>query len=185
MKRFRFVALCLALCLGLCACDGDREASQSPTSDQAGNTPTQEVTATAEPTPEPKTEYGVGERAELKDVAVTLTEVEESTGAQFFAPEEGKVFLLCHFDIDNGSDKDLAVSSMLSFDAYVDDYTVSQSLGAVMASDAGQLDGTVAAGKKMAGVIGYEVAADWSEVEITFTPDVWSGKGLTFIAQHQ
>ena len=45
-----------------------------------------------------------------------------------------------------------------------------------------QLDGTVAAGKKFSGVVGYEVPTDWQELEINFTPDVWSGKDITFIA---
>ena len=45
-----------------------------------------------------------------------------------------------------------------------------------------QLDGTVAAGKKFNGVIGYEVPADWKELEVRFTPDFWSGKEIIFVA---
>lgn len=180
MKKYGLILMSLALCFSLCACDGSSGTPQSATPEQSRGVSTPEVEATAAA----ETGYGVGERAELKDVAVTLTQVEESEGTQFFAPEEGKKYLLCYFDIENNSDEDLAVSSMLSFEAYVDDYAVSQSLGAVMAADAGQLDGTVAAGKKMAGAIGYEVAADWAEVEITFTPDVWTGKGITFTARN-
>lgn len=177
-KRILSFGLCLALCLGLCACAGNGEMPQ-------GGTPSsQEPVQTAEPTPEAKEGYAIGEQAEVKGVTVTLTQVEESTGSQFFEPEDGKVFLLCHFDIANGTEEDLAVSSMLSFSAYVDDYAASISLGALAASSESQLDGSVAAGKKLAGVVGYEVDKDWSKLEITFKPSVWSGKGLTFIAEH-
>ena len=97
-------------------------------------------------------------------------------------PTSGNVFLLCEFEIENASNKEINISSMLCFDAYVDDYSTSLSLTAEMASDKGQLDGTVAAGKKMNGVIGYEVAEDWEEIEIHFTPDFWSGKEFIFVA---
>lgn len=40
----------------------------------------------------------------------------------------------------------------------------------------------IAAGKKMTGIVGYEVPKDWKEIEIRFTPDFWSGNEITFIA---
>ena len=129
-----------------------------------------------------KTTFGVGEEASLNDIIVTLVDISESTGANYMEPTSGNVFLLCEFEIENASNKEINISSMLCFDAYVDDYSTSLSLTAEMASDKGQLDGTVAAGKKMNGVIGYEVAEDWEEIEIHFTPDFWSGKEFIFVA---
>ena len=68
-------------------------------------------------------------------------------------------------------------------DASADDYACTFSLSALMEKDSkNQLDGTVAPGKKFSGVVGYEVPTDWQELEINFTPDVWSGKDITFIA---
>lgn len=92
--------------------------------------------------------------------------------------------MLCEFNIANNSKEELSVSSVLSFDAYCDDYACSYSLTAQMASDKSQLDGTVAAGKKMSGVIGYEVPTDWKELEVHFSPSVWSGKDMVFLATH-
>ena len=74
------------------------------------------------------------------------------------------------------------MSSIVCFDAYVDDYATSMSLTAQLASDKGQLDGTVAAGKKMSGVIGFEVPEDWAEIEVRFTPDFWKSKNFIFVA---
>lgn len=149
--------------------------------------PTQKVETTPtqteqEPEAESKSAFYVGETAELKGVNVTLVDVTESTGSRYNVPTDGNVFVLCEFEIANNSDEDIVVSSMMSFEAYCDDYTCTYSLGALMEKDnKNQLDGTVAAGKKFNGVIGYEVPVDWQELEIIFTPNFWSGKGITFI----
>lgn len=137
------------------------------------------------PEAEEKSTFGVGETAELKGVGVTLVGVTESTGSTYNTPTDGNVFVLCEFEIANQSDKEINVSSMMSFEAYCDDYTCTFSLGALMEKgNKNQLDGTVAAGKKFNGVVGYEVPADWQELEIIFTPDFWSGKDITFVASN-
>lgn len=134
-------------------------------------------------TPEAEvTTFKVGETASLKDVLVTLNGVTESEGSDFNMPSDGNVFLLCEFTIENNSSKDIAVSSIMSFEAYVDDFSINQSItGLLEKGDKNQLDGSVAAGKKMNGIIAYEAPKDWKEIEINFTPDFW-GKEMTFTA---
>ena len=129
-------------------------------------------------------EFAVGDVVSLKDIEVTFVSCTETNGKDYYAPNSGNVFLFCEFSIDNKSSKDIAVSSVMSFEAYVDDYATNMSITATVAADKGQLDGAVAAGKKMSGVIGYEVPADWKTLEIRFTPDFWSGSDITFIANH-
>lgn len=128
-----------------------------------------------------KNTFSVGEQVSLNDVVVTMNNVTESNGSQFNKPTDGNTFILCEFTIENNSEKDLAVSSLMCFEAYVDDYSTSMSLSALLESDKSQLDGTVAAGKKMNGTIGYEAPADWKKIEVRFTPDFWRGKDITFI----
>lgn len=126
--------------------------------------------------------FAVGEIAELRDVQVSLIGVTESAGSSFNTPNEGNVFVLCEFEITNNSKEEITVSSMLSFEAYCDDYTCSYSLSALLEKgNKNQLDGTVAAGKKFKGVIGYEVPENWGELEVHFAPDFW-GKDIIFIA---
>ncbi|MBQ8807887.1 MAG: DUF5067 domain-containing protein [Clostridia bacterium] len=130
-----------------------------------------------------KTEFYIGETAELKDVSVSFVEVTESNGSTYNKPTDGNVFVLCEFEIANNSNREISVSSMLSFEAYCDDYTCTYSLAALMEKgNKNQLDGTVGVGKKFKGVIGYEVSSDWKELEVRFTPDFWSGKDIVFIA---
>ena len=128
----------------------------------------------------PKT-FKVGEKVELNDVVVTLMSVKESTGSQFLSPSNGNTFVVCEFEIENNSKNELNISSLLCFKSYFDSYSTSMSLSATASvQNKSQLDGTVAPGKKMNGVIGYEVASDWKECEIHFTPDFWNGKQFVF-----
>lgn len=120
--------------------------------------------------------FGVGDHVVLDGVTVTLLGVSENSGRNYVSPDEGKVFVLCEFEIENNSSRDIASSTMLSFESYIDGYTTSLSLTAMMSSDEPQLDGTIAAGKKMKGVVGYEAPQDWSEIEIRFSPSFWGSE---------
>ena len=124
--------------------------------------------------------YSVGETADIDNIQTTLVSATESEGSEYNSPADGNVFVLLEFEIANNSDSDISVSSMMSFEAYCDDYSITQSLSGLLESDKGQLDGDVAAGKKMNGVIAYEVPADWTEIEVTFTPDFWFGDDIVF-----
>lgn len=129
--------------------------------------------------------FHVGELAELKGVTVALVNVTESEGSDFNKPSDGNVFVLCEFEIVNNSNEEITVSSMLSFDAYCDDYACSYSLSALLEKgNKNQLDATIAAGKKVNGVIGYEVPENWKDLEIHFTPNFWTGKEIVFVASN-
>lgn len=125
--------------------------------------------------------FSVGDTAEYKGVKVTLNSVTESNGSQFNKPTDGNVFLLVNFTIENNTDTDLAVSSLMSFDAYQDGYSTNLSITALLEKTGEQLDGTIAPGKKMQGSIGYEVPATYTEFEINYQSDVWSSKKFTFV----
>ena len=131
-------------------------------------------------TEEVKDIFEVGETAELNDVQVTLLSYKESKGSEYNKPSDGNVFLMAEFEIVNNSDSEMNVSSVMSFEAYADDYSLNYSFGALMDNEDRQMDGTIAAGKKMEGYIGYEVPKDWSTVEIHFTDDVWSNNKFKF-----
>ncbi len=173
MKKIISLILACLLVFGLCACGND-----DPTlvgSNNSGN-------GTSAGSDDNK-EFKLGDSVELGDVVVTFTDVTKSTGSQFNKPADGKVYVLCEFEIANNSKEDLAISSMLSFKGYCDDYACNYSIGALMEKgDKDQLDGTVTAGKKMKGVIGYEIPTDWKELEIHYTPDILSNDKIVFVA---
>lgn len=150
--------------------------SEEPSIAPGGNTP-QDASDSTTVAP---SNFGVRDRVVMNDIYVTLEAVTESTGTDFFQPSEGNVFIICEFTIENESDSELAVSSMMSFTAYADDYAAQLSLSGLSVSDKQQLDGSIAAGKKMNGVVAYEVPADWSEFEIHYVSNIYSTKEFVF-----
>ena len=170
MKRVLSLLL-VALLLGLSACT-----SSEPV--KVGNLSTENDNAE-----ESSTVFQVGETAMLKDVKATLAGVTQSDGSEYNKPGEGNVFVLCEFMIENNSDEELSISSLMCFSAYCDDYACDYSFSALLESEGkNQLDGSIAPGKKMDGVIGYEVPADWQELEIHFTPNFISSDEFVFVA---
>lgn len=130
-----------------------------------------------------KNEFGIGETAELNDIKVTLSDYKESEGSVINKPEDGNVFLLAQLNIENNTENDLAISSVLSFNAYADDYALDFSLSALIEKDGNQLDGTIPAGKKMKGWIGWEVPKDYQKVEIYFSANVWNDEDFVFVIE--
>lgn len=128
-----------------------------------------------------QTVFTVGDTVELNGVKTTLLSAEEYPGKQYMMPTDGNVFLVCQFEIENDSSAEINVSSMVSFNAYCDDYSVSLSITGEMLEDSWKsLDGTVVPGKKINGVIAYEIPQDWQKMEISYTPSFWSGHDVQF-----
>ena len=177
MKKVVSTLLLAALVVSLTACGGGEvKKVENPSSASAEAAAEKSESKTAK---EDKVVFKSGETAELNGVKVTLAEVKESKGSEFVKPKDGHVFLLPTFEIENGSDKELNISSMMSFEAYVDGYATNLDISALTEKDGEQLDGKVAPGKKMKGVVGYDVPADYKELEIKFKADLL-GKEITF-----
>ena len=146
----------------------------------SGTSQSASLAGEAQPQPE-QTVFTVGDTVELNGVKTTLLSAEEYPGKQYMMPTDGNVFLVCQFEIENDSSAEINVSSMVSFNAYCDDYSVSLSITGEMLEDSWKsLDGTVAPGKKINGVIAYEIPQDWQKMEISYTPSFWSGHDVQF-----
>lgn len=170
MKKIISILLTCVLLLCLCAC---------------GSTPTLVDTPQKESTPivtEGEKVFSLGDSVELDDVVVSFLDVIQSNGSTYNKPTSGNIFVLCEFEITNNSDEELAISSMMSFSAYHDDYACEFSFSALMEKgNKDQLDGSIAPGKKMKGVVGFEIPEDWNELEVHFTPNAFSNDEIVFI----
>ncbi|MBC8546109.1 DUF4352 domain-containing protein [Clostridiaceae bacterium NSJ-31] len=126
--------------------------------------------------------YGLNEPAEFLGIKATMVNVSESFGTDFIHPGDGNVFVTVEFEIENNSAKEINVSSIMSFDAYCDDYAANISLVS-FAEDGGlkSLDGTIAPGKKMSGVLGYEVPKDMERLEINYQPSQFHSGKIKFV----
>lgn len=133
--------------------------------------------------PEKETKFRKGETAEMNDIQVTMTSCKLGKGSEYNKPDDGNAYLLAEFEIKNNSDDELTVSSIMSFEAYADDYKLDYSFGAIMEAEGNQLDGSIAPGKKMKGWIGWEVPEDFKAVEVHFTDNVWSSDKFVFLIE--
>ena len=123
--------------------------------------------------------FGLNETAVFKELKMTATEIKESKGEDFFEPQSGNVFLGVKFTIENISDEEQTISSMLLFDAYVDDVACDYSISAACVFDA-NLDATIAPGKKVVGWYSVEIPSNWSSFELQAKANWLSNSSATF-----
>lgn len=110
--------------------------------------------------------FGLNETAVFDNLKFTATEMKVSHGENFFTPESGNVFVGVKFTIENISEKEQAVSSILLFEGYVDDVKCDYSLSAACAFSDGVIDGTIAPGKKLIGWYALEVPENYQTIEL-------------------
>lgn len=147
---------------------------------ESSETTTESATDTSEDREEKDT-FGIGETAEMNNVQVTMVSYSENEGSEYNKPTDGNEYVMVEFEIVNNSENEITVSSALSFDGYADDYALNYSFAAMMENEtSNQLDGTIAPGKKMDGMVGFEVPKDWKTIEIHFKDDVWSNSKFKF-----
>lgn len=125
-----------------------------------------------------------GEVIEYGDMQIVLTKYLEHSGDEWAKPNDGNIFVFVEFEISNNSNEEKAISSMLSFDSYCDDYLLEYSGNAWMALSSSEntqgLDGTIVPGKKMKGSLALEVPENWKEIEVYFLDNLWTDRKLSF-----
>lgn len=121
----------------------------------------------AEVESENRTISEVGGVVETKNFRVSVEDLRKPKGNDFNRPGEGKEFVQVVLLIENISDRDYSVSSVLMFDAYYDGFSITESLSAAIADDAyDTINGPLAAGKKLLGALSYELPVEWETLEV-------------------
>lgn len=111
----------------------------------------------------------------------TANEIKVSEGDEFFTPESGNVFIGVNFTVENISDEEQSVSSPLLFDAYADDAKCDYSFNAACAFSDGELDGSIAPGKRLVGWYTVEVPENWSKLELNVKSSWLASKTAVFV----
>jgi len=131
--------------------------------------------------------YGPGDTVRLNDVQITFHGITETIGDGLFTPEADRIFVIADFTVENNSKAKINISSVFGSDAYCDDYLVSESMEAELGDPQhrNNLTGSLDPGRKMRGIIGYELPAQWRVIEIILRTDWWRGSAadtITFAA---
>lgn len=126
--------------------------------------------------------YKVGDVVQIGDLVLTVNEVTAPKGDKFNKPKDGQRFVVVDLTIQNKSDKEAALSSLLQMalkDAGGQKYTVD--LGAMMAAGGSMPDGKLAAGEKLRGKVAFQVPVDAKDLVFVFDANVF-GAGKVFVA---
>ena len=171
MKKLLTILFALCISLSISACS-----SKLPEKKAATDT----VSNVASQKSEDQT-FSINDTAVFKTLKVTATKLEESNGKDFFEPESGNVFVGVNFEIENISDEAQNISSLLLFDAYVDDVKCDYSLSANVAFGDGTLDGEISPGKKLVGWYAVEIPQEWKQLELEVKSDWLSDSKAKFV----
>lgn len=112
--------------------------------------------------------YNIGDTISAKSYNFTVqsAEVIESDN-MFIQADDGNVYYELTVLFENTSKSDISISSLLNFDAYVDDMAVNMEL--FSPSEKSSADGTIAPGKKLSGALCYQIPENWSEFELSIS----------------
>ena len=186
-KSWCFIVLVIIVIIGATGCGKEDVPKVSDNSGKVEEVNAGDKETSDEPIETETPEFfALEETVETKKIRATATKIEKLAGSQFNKPADGNEFVLLYLEIENISDKELTISSMMSFNAYVDDTSINQSLSAQIAKEGtSTVDGTIAAGKKLKGVLGYEVSKDWSQIEVHFEPDMFDGTTIKWLIENE
>ena len=179
MKKIFLLMLCLVLCISFVGCIEE----SSPRKEIPSTESSTGITDKNSVTEKKETVFGLNEIAAFETLKFTALEIKESTGESFFKPEEGKTFVGVKFEVENISDEEQTVSTLLLFEGYVDDVQCGYSFNASCAFSDGKLDGTIAPGKKLVGWYALEVPANWQEIELHVQSNWLSDTAAKFVFQ--
>jgi Telomeric repeat-binding factor 2. len=113
----------------------------------------------------------IGSTFNINGLTITLSNAYEYDYSSY-TNKPGHVFLVFVFEIKNNNSTTVSISSTRNFSAYVDNYLTPLDQAAInVASYDGfyPIDGTIASGRSIKGIVGYEIPKDWQEFEVEFT----------------
>ncbi|MBC2723324.1 DUF4352 domain-containing protein [Desulfosporosinus sp.] len=171
MKKIIYLLLCIGLMVSMLGCGSPT--ATPPAKENTSNTSTPDPTPPTTPAPEPKNKnYAIGDTFKLGDLQYKVNGIRTTNGNQVMKPKDGNTFLLIDLTIENQGNVESQVSSMMSFKLVDKDGRGQEySIGA-MTDGKGQLDGSIASGRKLSGELGYEVSkgSQTYELEVISSP---------------
>lgn len=132
--------------------------------------------------------YGPGDTVSMRGVLITLHGITETLGDGLFKPDDNKIFVIAEFTVENNSGNQINISSVFGSAAYCDNYLVPESMSAELGDPQhrNNLTGSLDTGRKLQGIIGYELPSQWQRLEIRLKTDWWKGSRadeITFLVE--
>lgn len=117
-------------------------------------------------------ENKIGDSVKSGKAIFTVNSVREIEPTEFIKPADGSIYYAVDVTIENTGSKSLAASSLLMFKIVdSDSYSYTITIGPEIK---GQLDGEIAAGRKLRGELAFEIPKTSKGLELEIDPSVWS-----------
>lgn len=123
-----------------------------------------------------KTEtYKIGDSVKAGNLVFTVNSTRVDTGNEFIKPDEGNIYYIIDVTVENTGDKSENVSSLMMFKLFDSDgYNYNITFGP---ETKGQVDGEIAAGRKLRGELVFEIPKEATGLELEIDPTLFgSGK---------
>ena len=117
---------------------------------------------------ERKEYYGINDTVDLNGVIFTFLGTEDIPDEEisWLPAGNGLKYVTMEFEVFNGTQEDVTVSSSSNFHVYLDDMLISQSLVGWLVEDKGGLDGVLKPRDKMQGILCYKLPVDFTKVSV-------------------
>ncbi|HDK7169365.1 TPA: DUF4352 domain-containing protein [Clostridium botulinum] len=120
--------------------------------------------------------FKIGDVVKLKDFKVTVNKLYKVKGDELSQPQPGNEFIAVDCSVENISNEQQAVSSVMMFKVVdKDGRECEESIGGLTAAKAGQMDGEIGPGRKITGVYVVEVPKGTTGLELEFNGSLLLG----------
>ncbi|KGO14649.1 hypothetical protein NZ45_06410 [Clostridium botulinum] len=120
--------------------------------------------------------FKIGDVVKLKDFKVTVNKVYKVKGDEFNQPQSGNEFIAVDCSVENISNEQQPVSSVMMFKVVdKDGRECEESIEGLTAAKAGQMDGEIGPGRKITGVYVVEVPKGTTGLELEFNGSLLLG----------
>ena len=127
------------------------------------------------------TECYVGETVNTGTYNITLVGYETDKGDELICVPQKDEYVGVNLIIENVSEEEATVSSLLQFNCYVDGFAIDADILAP-AVFGDSVDVTLASGRKVEGYLAFDVDSSWQTIEIDFTDEaLWESSSVRFI----
>ena len=123
--------------------------------------------------------FVVGDIVETKELRISYLRAQEyQSNNEFIQPDDGNVYYRMEFEVENISDEDQYVSSMMDWECYADGYVVKQEY---IGDD--DLSATLSAGKKAKGALYFQLPKDAKSIELEYDITFYGNEKIVFVVK--
>lgn len=122
------------------------------------------------------TAYKVGDQVKSGEFVFSVNAIRKDTGSGFIKPKADHVYLIPNVTIENQSQKEANISTLLQM--YIKDGDGNKYTPTITQDATGKVDGELLAGEKVKGDVGFEVPSKATELFLYYEASWLTGKTI-------